>query len=213
MMRLPFILSLVLLASACATIRSDISVFHKLNPKVEGMKYTIVPNEEQVESLEYKSYEKIVRQQLNAKGLKEVPFGEAEVIVFFSYGIDGGKEAVSTYPIYGQTGVSSSSTYGTIQNYGSYGTYSGTTTYTPTYGVVGSGAIPYTKYTRYLILDMVDKSSSLSDERIKKVYEAKVISSGTSNQLPKIVPVMVKALFEDFPGKSGSTRKVYTEAD
>ena len=44
----------------------------------------------------------MVRQQLNAKGLKEVPFGEAEVIVFFSYGIDGGKEAVSTYPIYGK---------------------------------------------------------------------------------------------------------------
>ena len=93
-MRLPFIVSLVLLVSACATIRSNISVFHKLNPKVEGMKYAILPSEEQVESLEYKSYEKVVRQQLNAKGLKEVPFGEAEVIVFFSYGIDGGKEAV-----------------------------------------------------------------------------------------------------------------------
>ena len=173
MMRLPFIVSLVLLVSACATIRSNISVFHKLNPKVEGMKYTILPSEEQVESLEYKSYEKVVRQQLNAKGLKEVPFGEAEVIVFFSYGIDGGKEAVSTYPIYGQTGVSSSSTYGTIQNYGSYGTYSGTTTYTPTYGVVGSGAIPYTKYTRYLTLDMVDSLHLFQTRGLKRYMRQK----------------------------------------
>ena len=87
MRRLPFVVLLVLLASSCATIRSDISVFHELSSKVGRMKYTIMPNTDQVDSLEYKSYEKIVRQQLNAKGLKEVSFGEAEVIVFFSYGI------------------------------------------------------------------------------------------------------------------------------
>ena len=60
---------------------------------------------------------------------------------------------------------------------------------------------------------MVDKSSSLSDERIKKVYEAKVISSGSTSQLPEIVPVMIEALFEEFPGKSGSTRTVHTQSE
>ena len=32
------------------------------------------------------------------------------------------------------------------------------------------------------------------------------MSSGFSDQLAKVLPEMVKALFEDFPGQSGSTR-------
>ena len=56
-------------------------------------------------------------------------------------------------------GASSSSTYGTIQNYGGYSTYSGTTTYTPTYGVVGTGVTSQTRYTRVFRLDMLDKPS------------------------------------------------------
>jgi hypothetical protein len=41
---------------------------------------------------------------------------------------------------------------------------------------------------------------------IKKLYEGKVVSSGFSDQLAKVLPEMVKALFEDFPGQSGRTR-------
>jgi hypothetical protein len=37
-------------------------------------------------------------------------------------------------------------------------------------------------------------------------YEGKVVSSGFSDQLVQVLPTMVKALFEDFPGQSGSTR-------
>ena len=213
MMRLPFVVSLVLLVSACATIRSNISVFHELKPQVAGMKYVLVPTKDQEGSLEHKTYEKVVRKQLNAKGLKEVEFDEAEVVVFFSYGIDGGKQAINSYPIFGQTGVSSSNTYGTVQSYGNSATYSGTTTYTPTYGVVGTGTTSYTRYTRYLSLDIIDKDSTLSEDKINRVYEAKVISSGRTSQLPEIVPVMIEALFEEFPGESGSTRTVHTTSE
>ena len=89
----------------------------------------------------------------------------------------------------------------------------GTTTYTPTYGVVGTGTTSYTRYTRYLSLDIIDKDSTLSEDKINRVYEAKVISSGSTSQLPEIVPVMIEALFEEFPGKSGSTRTVHTQSE
>jgi hypothetical protein len=56
-----------------------------------------------------------------------------------------------------------------------------------------------------LRLDIVDKQA-LAEGNIKKLYEGKVVSSGFSDQLAKVLPEMVKALFEDFPGQSGSTR-------
>jgi hypothetical protein len=62
-----------------------------------------------------------------------------------------------------------------------------------------------TQYTRVLRLDIVDKQA-LAEGNIKKLYEGKVVSSGFSDQLTKVLPEMVKALFEDFPGQSGSTR-------
>ena len=109
----------------------------------------MVPFKEQEGSLEHKAYEQTVKQELIEKGFRETTLDQAEIVVFLFYGIDTGKQVVSSYPIIGQTGVSSSSTYGTVQSYGSYGTYSGTTTYTPQYGVVGTGVTSGTQYTRF----------------------------------------------------------------
>lgn len=212
MWRIAFIVLIASLATACSTVRSHISVFHELDAGVAGTTYALVPFKEQEGSLEYKTYEQAVKQELNAKGFRETPLEQAKVIVFISYGIDTGKQVVTSYPIYGQTGVSSSHTYGTVQSYGNYGTYSGTTTYTPTYGVVGTGVGSRTEYTRFLKLDMLDNAAA-KEQKIKKLYEAKVISSGRSGQLSAVLPTMIKALFEEFPGKSGSTRTVYRSTD
>jgi len=70
---------------------------------------------------------------------------------------------------------------------------------------VGTRDTAQTEYTRVLRLDIVDKQA-LVEGNIKKLYEGTVVSSGFSDQLVKVLPEMVKALFEDFPGQSGSTR-------
>jgi hypothetical protein len=75
----------------------------------------------------------------------------------------------------------------------------------PTYGVVGTRETSQTEYMRVLRLDIVDKQA-LAEGNIKKLYEGKVVSSGFSGQLVQVLPTMVKALFEDFPGQSGTTR-------
>jgi hypothetical protein len=70
--------------------------------------------------------------------------------------------------------------------------------------VVGTRETSETQYTRVLRLDIVDKQSFVEGS-IKKLCEGKVVSRGFSDQLVKVLPEMVKALFEDFPGQSGST--------
>jgi hypothetical protein len=196
-----------LVASGCAPlVRSQISVFHQLS---EGGRptYALLSFKEQEGSLEHKTYENLLRQQLNAKDLREAPIDEADVVGFIQYGIDAGKEVVYSYPIIGQTGTSSSYTTGAVQSYGGYATYSGTTYNTPTYGVVGTGVRSQTEYTRYFRFDIVDRAA-LAGGTVKKLYEARVVSRGSSGQISMVMPSMIRALFEEFPGKSGSTRSV-----
>ena len=201
-----------LLMSGCAMVKSNIAVFHELPIRAEPIKYAALPLKEQEGSLEYKAYAQQIKDELNKKGFAEVPINEAEVVLFFEYGIDSGKEVISSYPIIGRTGTSSSYTSGTLNTYGSYATYSGTTYNTPTYGVVGTGARSDTVYSRYLRVDLLDRAT-LSDGKIKKVYEAQVTSAGSKGQIAAVMPTMIKALFEDFPGKSGSTRRTILPAE
>jgi len=119
---------------------------------------------------------------------------QAQTVVFFAYGIDKGRAVDSSYPIIGQTGVETCTSTSCLDS-----------SPWPTYGVVGTRETRQTEYTRVLRLDIVDKQA-LAEGNIKKLYEGKVVSNGSSNQLMKVLPTMVKALFEDFPGQSGSTR-------
>jgi hypothetical protein len=202
----------VLLAglSGCALLRSQVAVLHELPKDLSGTTYVMIPFKEQEGSLEHKAYEEAVRQELNAKGFRETTIDQAQIVLFLAYGLDNGKRVVSSYPIIGQTGATTCSTFdGTPDP--SYGcTYSSPW---PTYGVVGTRKTRQIEYTRVLRLDIVDKQDFAEGNIQKKVYEGRVVSSGFSDKLDKVLPKMVKALFEDFPGQSGSTKTLFQPTD
>jgi Domain of unknown function (DUF4136) len=185
---------LLAMLSGCALLRSQVAVVHQLPKDLSGTTYVMIPFKEQEGRLEHKAYEETVRQELNAKGFRETTVDQAQTVVFFAYGIDKGRAVDSSYPIIGQTGVETCTSTSCLDS-----------SPWPTYGVVGTRETRQTEYTRVLRLDIVDKQA-LAEGNIKKLYEGKVVSNGSSNQLMKVLPTMVKALFEDFPGQSGSTR-------
>lgn len=194
------------LLGGCATfVETSVSAFHELNQPLSGVTYALVPTKEQDGSLEFQSYAKLVKAELSKRGMTEAPFDQAKYAIFMFYGIDDGKEVVSSYPIFGQTGTSSSYTTGTVTSYGNSASYSGTTYNTPTYGVVGSGVSSDTIFKRYLNIDIIDISKS-GGGKVQKVYEGRAISSGSSDQLAPVMPAIVRSVFEDFPGKSGASR-------
>ncbi|PPE69957.1 hypothetical protein C1702_08815 [Caldimonas thermodepolymerans] len=200
------VLSAVLLSGCAGFIRSDVAVFHQLGDSPTPTTYIFVPLKGQENSLEYKTYAALIRQELNKHQYREVTEKEKpDVVIAFDYGIDSGKQKLESIPIFGQTGVSSSTTYGTLNTYGNYGSYSGTTTYTPTYGVVGSSTVSRTEYARGLWLYIVD-AKSVGTEKLNVLYEGNVKSTGSSSQLSRVMPAMIQALFKSFPGKSGATR-------
>jgi hypothetical protein len=195
-------LLLLAMLPGCALLMSQISVSHQLPTNLSGTTYVITPFKEQEGNPHYDAYAEAVRQQLNAKGLRETTLDQAQIVVFFAYGIDEGKGVVSSYPIIGQTGATtcSNSFDGTPQSYGCPDSSPW-----PTYGVVETRKTKQIEYTRVLRLNIVDKQA-LAEGKIKKLYEGKVVSRGFSDQLAEVLPMMVKALFEDFPGKSENTR-------
>jgi len=194
-----------LLAGCASFVETKVTVFHELEPSLSGVTYALVPSKEQEGSLEFQSYAKLVKVELEKRGMTEAPLDQAKYAIFMTYGIDNGKEVISSYPIFGKTGTSSSYTIGTVTSYGNMATYSGTTYNTPTYGVVGSGIKSDTVFTRYLNIDIIDIAKS-GNGKVKKVYEGKAISLGSSGQLAPVMPAIVKSVFEDFPGKSGASR-------
>lgn len=197
--------------TGCATaplpVETNVSVFHAM-PAPAGMKYAMVPYKEQEGSLEYKAYAQAVSAELQKAGMVEVDQSAAAAAVFIRYGIDNGREVVSSYPIIGQTGVASSSTYGTVNRFGNTATLNATTYNTPTYGVVGSGSRSDTVFRRFLDLEIVEMSSLMAGAKVNKLYEGKARSEGILNQLSTIMPPMIQSIFKEFPGQSGKSRKV-----
>jgi hypothetical protein len=187
-------LFLLAILPGCALLTSQISVSHQLPNNPSGTTYAIIPFKEQEGNPHYNAYAEAVRQQLNAKGLRETTLDQAQTVVFFAYGIDKGTGVVLSYPIIGQAGVEACTSSSCLDS-----------SPWPTYGVVGTKKIRQTQYTRLLRVDIVDRQA-LTEGKIKKLYEGKVVSRGFSDQLAEVLPMMVKALFEDFPGQSDSTR-------
>lgn len=197
-----------LLVQGCAgMVETKVTAFHDMVQPIAGITYAIVPSKEQEGSLEFQAYSKLVKAELDKRGMAEAPFEQAKYAVFMLYGIDDGKQVVESYPIFGQTGTSGARTTGSVNVYGNTATYNATTTYTPTYGIVGSGTRSNTVFKRYLNIDLIDISKS-GDGKVHKVYEGKASSKGSSGQLALVMPAIVKSVFEDFPGKNGVVRTV-----
>jgi hypothetical protein len=192
--------------SGCATPQPDplrfrtfVTSFHRLGPTA-GLTYTMLPFREQDGSLEYGNYAQQISDKLKGLGMVEVSDpAQAAVAVFIRFGIDSGSQVTSTYPVIGQTGVASSFTTGTVNRFGNTASVNTTTQNIPSLGVVGTGTDVNTVFRRYLDLEVVD-AASLSSASPKKLYEGKARSTGSSPQLARVMPFMVRSIFLDFPG-------------
>jgi hypothetical protein len=203
--RILWIIAMGLLLGACGH-RVDVTTFHTINGNLAGKSFEMVPGEKQQGSLEWKTYASMVASNLEAKGLRQVgaqsnsDFG---VSVFFY--IDSGTTSVSAMPTYGQT--SAGTTITTTSYVGRMPVQQ--TSYTPpTYGITGYYPVSTTTFSKGLIISIMDVRKSITEGKPVTVYEARVTSTGSSNTLNEVIPAMVAAVFQDWPGKSGVTRHV-----
>ncbi|WP_299624289.1 hypothetical protein [Pelagibius sp.] len=219
MQRIVGALMLGLWAGACApTVQSNVEIFHALPSDYVGESITILASDEkEARSLEFKSYAERLAGKLQEVGFRVV--GETEgprFVAFLGYAIGKGQQITRSYsiPNIGVTGYSSSQTYGTVHNYGGYGTYSGTTTYTPQYGVTGysTGTTTETVYPRAVVIHIYEVNWS-DIENSPQVYSLTIGSSGGCGILSQVIDEMLEAGFQGFPGESGSARKARVDSN
>jgi hypothetical protein len=209
----PLAAALALFTLACRqTIHSQVSTFNQLSERQHDATYAIIPLREQRGSREFEGYQRRVRAHLEANGFVPAALDRAEFVVAMAYANDDGSDVLSSYPIIGQTGSSSSRMAGTLQAYRNTTSYSATTVRAATRGAESDDDGPdESDVPRVLRLDIV-RRDSIGFGDLEKVYEGEVVSTGSDDELAEIVPTMIEALFLDFPGKDGEVRQVASKS-
>ncbi len=173
----------------------------------------------EVKDLQFREYAAYVERALLSLGYtKGARLEDTDIAISLGYGIGEPETSQYTYslPTYGQTGVSSANTYGTVNTYGNSSTYSGTTTYTPTYGVTGStthtGTL--TTYYRYMWLDAFDLEEFRKTKNRIQLWKTTVTSTGSSGDLRQVFPILVAASKPHIGSNTGKKiNVVLTEKD
>ena len=197
-----------LVAGCAATIPSKVTAFHTLSAIGGGKTIAIVPvDKENEDSLEFRSHANRIAQYLGKHDYRVVSASDKpDYYAFVAYWIDEGKAYTYTLPVYVQTGGGFTYHSGTISTPSGTKAYSGYSYSVPAYSVFPSRQTDI-EYTKRLLVDILD-GKPYREGKTVKVYEAKVVSRGSSEVLSEAVPLMIDALFSNFPGESGKTRTV-----
>ncbi len=185
-----------LVLSGCALQSEFILNVDSIGDAKENKTYILLPGNKgtKVDDLQFKEYAIYVTRALQTKGFVQAEtFQKANVSIFLGYGIGDPYEGGFSIPTWGETGVSSSTTTGTVSSYGSSASYSGTTTYTPTYGVTGSQTISITRYRKFMFLDAFDLDEDRRSKNRVNLWKTTVTNSGSSGDLRLVFPVLVAA--------------------
>ena len=214
-LRLVLLASMVVGASGCATYMSaQVTSFHEAgDSRFAGRSFVIAPTREQAESLEFRAYADLVRNALVQEGMVEGTEKTAELDVAMRYSIDGGKPVTYGYPAYGYAN------YGPVWGWAPYPGPGGrihyvwTATYPVGYGVVGTSYAQAIVYRRELRVEISQRQAGSGDGKAGRLFEGTVVTEGESASLAPVMPAMVRALFSDFPGPSGVSRRVQVRLD
>jgi hypothetical protein len=122
---------------------------------------------------------------------------EAQIGLVATYGISDPQIRQYTYvvPTWGQTGIASSQTTGTLKTFGNVGAFAATTTYVPQYGITGyqNQVGTYTTYFRYLLIVAYDLDAFRATGQQSQVWSTEVTSTGSSNDLRRVFPILAAA--------------------
>lgn len=213
--RLPLVLlaPFLLLAGGCASyLSADVTSFHQLPPdnRLAGRSFLIEPAAEQKQSLEFRAYADLVRQALIRQGLTAAAGPGADLAVAVAYSLDSGRPVTYGYPAYGYT--SFGPVWGWVPHHGPGGQirYVQAVTYPVGYGVVGTNYSQSVLYRRELRVDVTDRQPGANGA---KLFEGRAVSEGEVGALAPVMPALVQALFSDFPGPNGVTRRVSVRLD
>ena len=189
-------------------IGGSVTVFHELPADTRGSTFAFASEVlGRPVALERKSYEALLRRELEAHGWQHIAAGSGagstDYIVNLVYDVGTSKTVTGSVPVFGQTGGGTSFSSGSISGPSGNYSYSGSSYSAPSTGQVGS--IPYQRTTRARGIGVTISNAQTPD--IRQVYDGVMISTGRSGELAEVVPAMIQTLMRDFPGESGKVKR------
>lgn len=194
--------SVVLVAGCTSKFRSDVASFHRLQAPSGESVQIVAKDPGKRGSIEFSQYASILGEQLWRLGYRPVGVDQKpDLIVRVDYRVGEARAQIRSYGGYGGYGP-----YG--HGFGHYGFHRGF------YGPYGYGYPHHQDIRSYTIYDRVlEMEIAKSDNPDINIFESRVISEGRSNRLTEVMPLLVRSMFQEFPGPSGVTRQVSIELD
>ena len=188
--------------AACASpkyVVSDVTRHHSLPRAPSGETFVVVASDdEQDESLAFDAYAAVIEQQLSKLGLRTFGGGQSspDMVVTLKWSIEGPSPDVKS------TSTGFGYGFGHGNRHSSFG-----------YGY-GFPSESRTK-TRQMFVRRVELAiydgDTYNGENPTRLFEGTAVSAGTNGQIDPVMPYILQAIFEQFPGASGATRTVRIE--
>lgn len=189
--------------SACATgLQTKVSRFQAM-PAPQGQSFVVVPfNAADMGGLEFSRYAELVAQNMQAQGYtRAASIDQATMVVQVGYDVDDGHTEVVSDPFYysrfGYRGWGYPSYFGRRSSF--YWGWNDPFWYAP-YG--GGNIRSYTYYVSELDMKIRRKADNAS------LFEGRAKARSRTDNLSKVVPSLVTAMFTGFPGNSGEEVRI-----
>lgn len=202
----------VALAGGCASApQYAVSVNSFAAPEAASKRsYIVLPAVDGItaEDFQFREAKRYLDRVLASRGFIEAAsIADANVAVFLSYGIGEPKTSQYSYslPMFGQTGGGTGTFNATTFGAGGVRTTSGTVTQPATFGVTGyiSGTNNVTTFTRWVRISGVDLDEYRRTEKMVDLWDTRILSSGTSGDLRRALPVMIGASRDHIASDTG----------
>ena len=202
---------LTLLAACASTFPAQVARFQQL-PAPTGQTFVVQPRDaSKAGSLEFATYANLVRERLVAQGYQPAADPQAAtLLVKLDYGVSNGREKVATRPGFGpRFGYGGFYGYPYYLRSRYYRPYFYGSFYDPFWG--GGFDQPevysYTVYNSFVDMKIARAGSNES------VFEGRAEANTRSDDLTRLVPNLVTAMFTNFPGRSGERVRVNVPLD
>jgi hypothetical protein len=204
--RLGLAAALLGLLAACASpITARVTSFNQWPTNAAGSTFSYVSRTDNKRELEQATYESYVQAELEKRGLVRAPAGQVGRMQVDVNSSNRSEQKTYLQPIYQDNYV-----YLPPYRDAAGRIFPGVWTLDP-FGprYVGDRQINTTLQTSTLQLRLLDSQGS-PPGKPRTVFESRAIfeGEGGGDQLPQVVPYLVRAVFDDFPGQNGRVRVV-----
>lgn len=203
-------LGITALLTACASpITTRVTSFNQWPADMAGSTFSYITPMDTTRQLEQATYEGYVQAELEKRGLKRAPAGENGRLQVDVATSTRSEEKTWLQPVYQDNMVFLPPYRDAAGRF--YGGGWVPDPFGPRY--VGDRPVSMTVYTSSLRLRLLDTKGTPAGKPPRTVFESRAMYEGSTSDLPLVVPYLVRAVFDDFPGQNGQVRTVKFDSE